>query len=49
MLTKICNSDSHPLVLNRANESLKLVQMPELGYLLFQEDCPVARGLFFIN
>ncbi|QDZ18436.1 hypothetical protein HOP50_01g09410 [Chloropicon primus] len=39
MLKKVCHSNCHPFVLNRANESLKLVQMPELSYLLLLEDC----------
>ena len=38
MLRKMCHSNGHPFVLNRANESMRLVQIPELRYLVLQED-----------
>ena len=44
MLRKICHKDSHTFVLNRANESLKLVQMPELRYLVLQEEYSLANN-----
>jgi hypothetical protein len=45
MLRKICHKGSHTFVLNRANESLKLVQMPEdLSYLILQAESSVASA-----